>query len=59
MIQEFTLLKISKEENNKCFAGFTVSGNNVGVDEKITVNGEVLNFLSTGIDTRVYFIKNF
>jgi hypothetical protein len=29
------------------------------VDEKITVNGEVLNFLSTGIDTRVYFIKNF
>ncbi len=46
-------------ERNKCFAGFTVSGNNVGVDESITVSGEALSFLSTGIDTRVYFIKNF
>ena len=53
-----TFVKWNKE-NNKCFAGFTVSGNNGGVDEKITVDGEVLNFLSTGIDTRVYFIKNF
>jgi hypothetical protein len=53
-----TFVKWNKEDK-KCFAGFTVSGNNVGVDEKITVNGEVLNFLSTGIDTRVYFIKNF
>jgi len=47
------------EEKSKCFAGFTVSGNNVGVDESITINGEALSFLSTGIDTRVYFIKNF
>ena len=47
------------EEKNKCFAGFTVSGNNVGVDESITISGEALSFLSTGIDTRVYFIKNF
>ena len=47
------------EEKNKCFAGFTVSGNNVGVDESISVSGEALSFLSTGIDTRVYFIKNF
>ena len=46
-------------EKNKCFAGFTVSGNNVGVDESITVSGEALSFLSTGIDTRVYYIKNF
>ena len=46
-------------ENNKCFAGFVVSGKNVGVDETITVSGEALSFLSTGIDTRVYFIKNF
>jgi len=44
---------------NKCFAGYTVSGNNVGVDKKAKVSGEVLSFLSTGIDTRVYFIKNF
>ena len=47
------------EEKNKCYAGFTVSGDNVGVDESITVSGEVLSFLSTGIDTRVYYIKNF
>ncbi len=47
------------DTRNKCFAGFTVSGNNVGVNESITVSGEALSFLSTGIDTRVYFIKNF
>ena len=46
-------------EKNKCFAGFVVSGSNVGINETVTVSGEVLNFLSTGIDTRVYFIKNF
>ena len=46
-------------EKNKCFAGFVVSGKNVGVDETITVSGEALSFLSTGIDTRVYYIKNF
>jgi hypothetical protein len=57
--------KISKtfvkwdNEKNKCFAGFVVSGKNVGVDETITVSGEALSFLSTGIDTRVYYIKNF
>jgi len=47
------------EEKNKCYSGFTVSGDNVGVDESITVSGEALSFLSTGIDTRVYYIKNF
>ena len=36
-----------------------MSGNNVGVDESITVSGEALSFLSTGIDTRVYYIKIF
>ena len=46
-------------EKKKCFAGFIVSGKNVGVDETITVSGEALSFLSTGIDTRVYYIKNF
>ena len=46
-------------EKNKCFAGYSVSGDNVGVNRKATVSGEVLSFLSTGIDTRVYFIKNF
>ena len=47
------------QEKNICFAGFTVSGDNVGVNESITVSGEALSFLSTGIDTRIYFIKNF
>ena len=46
-------------EKSKCFAGFVVSGKNVGVDETITISGEALSFLSTGIDPRVYFIKNF
>ena len=53
-----TFVKWDKEKN-KCFAGYTVSGSNVGVNETATVSGEVLSFLSTGIDTRVYFIKNF
>jgi len=53
-----TFVKWDKE-NNKCFAGFVLSGSNVGVNEKITVSGEVLSFFNTGIDTRVYFIKNF
>ena len=47
------------EDKNKCFAGYTVSGDNVGVNKTANVSGEVLSFLSTGIDTRVYFIKNF
>ncbi len=47
------------EEKNKCFAGYVVTGSNVGVNETITVSGEVLSFFNTGIDTRVYFIKNF
>ena len=53
-----TFVKWDKEKS-KCFAGFVVSGKNVGVDETITISGEALSFLSTGIDTRVYFIKNF
>ena len=53
-----TFVKWNKEKN-KCFAGYAVSGNNVGVNRTATVSGEVLSFLSTGIDTRVYFIKNF
>ena len=53
-----TFVKWDKDKK-KCFAGFTVSGNNVGVDESVAVSGEALSFLSTGIDTRVYFIKNF
>ena len=53
-----TFVKWDKEKS-KCLTGFTVSGKNVGINETITVSGEALSFLSTGIDTRVYFIKNF
>ena len=53
-----TFVKWDKEKN-KCMTGFIVSGNNVGINETITVSGEALSFLSTGIDTRVYYIKNF
>ena len=53
-----TFVKWDKEKK-KCFAGYTVSGANVGVNKTANVSGEVLSFLSTGIDTRVYFIKNF
>ena len=53
-----TYVKWDKEKN-KCFAGYTVSGANVGVNKTANVSGEVLSFLSTGIDTRVDFIKNF
>ena len=55
---EETFVKWEKEKN-KCYAGFSVNGKNIGEDETVTVSGEVLSFLSTGIDTRVYFIKNF
>ena len=48
------------EKEKKCMAGFVLIGSIDGAKkETITVSGEVLNFLSTGIDTRVYFIKNF
>jgi len=53
-----TFVKWDKQKN-KCFAGFVVTGNNVGVNETITVSGDALSFYNTGIDTRVYFIKNF
>jgi len=53
-----TFVKWDKK-NNKCVAGYVLSGSNVGVNETITVSGEVLSFFNTGIDTRVYFIKNF
>ena len=54
-----TFVNWDKKEK-KCIAGFVLIGSvNGGEKDKITVSGEVLNFLSTGIDTRVYFIKNF
>lgn len=46
-------------ENKKCLAGYVLKGTIDGKEETVTVSGEALSFLSTGIDTRVYFIKNF
>ena len=58
-----TFVKWDKE-NNKCFAGFVLicyscESIDGGEKPKITVSGEALSFFNTGIDTRVYFIKNF
>ena len=52
--------KMLEEANGNVDAKkFQENGCIVGVNETATVSGEVLSFLSTGIDTRVYFIKNF
>ena len=58
-----TFVKWDKAKN-KCFAGFVLicySCESIDGGEKptITVRGEALSFFNTGIDTRVYFIKNF
>ena len=44
--------------SNKCFAEYTIRAIE-GVSDTITVTGQAKGFFNTGIDTRVYFIKNF
>ena len=45
-------------ENNICIAGYTVVGPlNDGTEKKITVSGEALSFLSTGIDSNYIHFK--
>ena len=44
--------------SNKCFAEYTIRSIE-GVSDTITVSGQAKGFFNTGIDTRVYFIKNF
>ena len=44
--------------SNKCFAEYTIRAIE-GVSGTITVLGQAKGFFNTGIDTRVYFIKNF
>ena len=44
--------------SNKCFAEYTIRALE-GVSDAITVSGQAKGFLKTGLDTRVYFIKNF
>jgi hypothetical protein len=44
--------------SSKCFAEYTIRAIE-GVSDTITVTGQAKGFFNTGIDTRVYFIKNF
>ena len=44
--------------SNKCFAEYTIRAIE-GVSDTITVSGHAKGFFNTGVDTRVYFIKNF
>ena len=44
--------------SSKCFAEYTIRAIE-GVSDTITVLGQAKGFFNTGIDTRVYFIKNF
>ena len=53
-----TFVKWDKE-NKKCFAGYTVSGNNVGVNETIEVSGEALSFLIPELTQGFILLKIF
>jgi len=44
--------------SNKCFAEYTIRAMQ-GTSDTITVSGHAKGFFNTGVDTRVYFIKNF
>ena len=46
-------------DSNQCLAGYILKG--IFNDEQATieVSGQAQSFLNTGVDTRVYFIKNF
>ena len=47
------------DDNNKiCLAEYTIKALQ-GSLETVTVIGQAKGFLNTGVDTRVYFIKNF
>jgi len=46
------------DTSNKCFAEYTIRAMQ-GTTDTITVLGQAKGFFNTGIDTRVYFIKNF
>ena len=46
-------------EGNQCLAGYVLKGNFNNEETTIEVSGQAQSFLNTGVDTRVYFIKNF
>ena len=47
------------DDSNQCLAGYVLKGNFNNEEETIEVSGQAQSFLNTGVDTRVYFIKNF
>ena len=47
------------DTSNQCLAGYTLKGNFENADTTIEVSGQAQSFLNTGVDTRVYFIRNF
>ena len=47
------------DESNQCLAGYVLKGNFNDEVLTIEVSGQAQSFLNTGVDTRVYFIKNF
>ena len=47
------------DETNQCLAGYILKGNFDDEETTIEVSGQAQSFLNTGVDTRVYFIRNF
>ena len=47
------------DTSNQCLAGYILKGNFENADTTIEVSGQAQSFLNTGVDTRVYFIRNF
>ena len=47
------------DEGNQCLAGYVLKGNFNDEVVTIEVSGQAQSFLNTGVDTRVYFIKNY
>ena len=47
------------DTSNQCLAGYTLKGNFENAETTIEVSGQAQSFLNTGVDTRVYFIRNF
>ena len=47
------------DDSNQCLAGYILKGIFENEDATIEVSGQAQRFLNTGVDTRVYFIKNF
>ena len=45
--------------SNQCLAGYVLKGIFDNKETTIEVSGQAQSFLNTGVDTRVYFIKNF